>query len=57
VNIAPPELDLFDLDEQDKARNQAYCRELEAVMLAAEFDPNNFFRNGGIGRRTQRALV
>ena len=42
-----PDVDLFDMDEYDYARNQAYCRELEAQMLAAELDPHNFFRLKG----------
>ena len=45
--VTPPDVDLFDMDEQDHARNQAYCRELEAQMLAAELDPQNFFRLKG----------
>jgi len=51
VNVSPPELDLFDLDERDAARNEAYCRELEAAMLAAELDPHNFFRLAKTGRK------
>lgn len=58
VNISPPELDLFDLDARDQDRNQAYCRELEAAMLAAEFDPKNFFRNKGFSAgASRRALI
>lgn len=44
---ASPDVDLFDMDEYDRARNQAYCREIEAQMLAAELDPRNFFRLKG----------
>lgn len=47
--VAPPDIDLFDMDEGDHARNQAYCREIEAQILAAELDPRNFLkgkRNG-----------
>ena len=40
--VAPPDIDLFDMDEGDHARNQAYCREIEAQILAAELDPRNF---------------
>jgi hypothetical protein len=47
VNYAPPDIDLFDMDERDHARNQAYCQELAAQMLAAELDPRNFFRKRG----------
>ena len=43
--VTPPDIDLFDMDEHDHARNRAYCRELEAQMLAAELDPRNFFRH------------
>lgn len=42
-----PDVNLFDMDEYDRARNQAYCREIEAQMLAAELDPRNFFRLKG----------
>jgi len=47
---SPPELDLFDLDERDNERNQAFCRELEQAIIAWELDPRNFFRLKG-GRR------
>lgn len=45
--VTPPDIDLFDMDAADHVRNQAYCRELEAQMLAAELDPRNFFRMRG----------
>jgi hypothetical protein len=51
VNVSPPELDLFDLDERDQLRNQIYCEELAAAMLEAELDPRNFFRLAKTGRR------
>ena len=44
VDVSPPELDLFDLDERDQLRNEIYCEEMAAAMLAAEMDPKNFFR-------------
>jgi hypothetical protein len=46
---APPDLDLFDMDEADHARNRAYCEEIAAQILAAEMDPRNFFRRPGKG--------
>jgi hypothetical protein len=46
-NIAPPDVDLFDMDDHDRARNKAYCEELAAQMMAAELDPRNFFRRKG----------
>jgi hypothetical protein len=51
-NLAPPDLDLFDMDERDHERNQAFCRDLEQRMLAWELDPRNFF---GLGR-SRKAL-
>lgn len=45
--VTPPDVDLFDMDEYDHARNRAYCEELAAQMLAAELDPKNFFRQKG----------
>jgi hypothetical protein len=45
--VAPPDIDLFDMDEGDHARNRAYCREIEAQILAAELDPQNFLRFKG----------
>jgi hypothetical protein len=42
---APP--DMYDMDERDKAQNEAYCRELQARMLAFELDPRNFHRLKG----------
>lgn len=59
-DVAPPDIDLFDMTERDLAQNEAYCRELEAKMLAAELDPNNFFRRKGTKSRYnigQRALI
>lgn len=49
--VSPPS-NLYDWDASDAARNEAYCRELEALMLAYELDPRNFFRIGKPGPRT-----